>query len=269
MAHALDGPRAKLQRAEEAINAFQAEVNQFFRGEPAPFELVREHRDRQYCFVAYEKTDVPLRFAVLAGEIIHHLRSSLDLLVQALIIQNGQIPSRKSQFPICSSTKSFQDACKHGIIRGVSATAEALIRSVQPFTNSTPDDTVLYVVNELDILDKHRQLVIVTTAVQLGERIEIGVNNLIASRPERAGKTPQIVGLGDPAPRRLHKEGVVVFTINLAEPAPEMTASAQIVPQLAFERCGRVDLPPAIHILRGLHVGTRHTVNLFEREFES
>lgn len=103
--------------------------------------------------------------------------------------------------------------------------------------------------------------------VQLGNTINIGVNPEIAARPERQGKTATIVGLGDPAPRKLSKEGVVVFTIRLAEPAPELTAEAKLEPELAFEQCGHVKLAPVIRTLRGLVAGTRHTVEMFAGRF--
>ena len=97
--------------------------------------------------------------------------------------------------------------------------------------------------------------------------ITVEVDPEIAARPERAGKTPTIVGLGDPAPRQLSPEGTVVFTIRLADPAPEFRAEAQLVPQLAFEQCGRVKLAPVVSTLRGLVAGIRGTIASFESEF--
>ena len=78
---------------------------------------------------------------------------------------------------------------------------------------------------------------------------------------------PNIVGLGDPAPRKLCAQGVKVFAIRLAEPAPELVAEAKIVPQVVFEECGRVKLAPVIATLFGLLAGTRHTVESFANEF--
>lgn len=195
------------------------------------------------------------------------MRSSLDHLIHALVIRDGQTPTKQHQFPICTTPEAFKDACKRGVIEGVGKTAKELIESVQPFTTPTPDDTVLYVVSKYDNIDKHRLLVVVTTVVKLGNTINISVNPEIAVQPERQGKTPTIVGLGDPAPRKLSKKGVVVFTIHLAEPAPELTAEAKLEPELAFEQCGRVKLAPVMRTLRGLLAGTRDTVEMFAREF--
>jgi hypothetical protein len=149
----------------------------------------------------------------------------------------------------------------------VSASASKLIETVQPFTSPTPDDTVLSVVNQYDILDKHKLLVVVTTAVAVGNTVTIGVHPDIALSRTRQGKTPCIVGFGDPSPRKLSLQGVEVLTIRLSEPAPELVANANIVPQIAFEECGRVKLAPVIETLTGLLTGTRHTVESFSVEF--
>lgn len=269
MAHPLDGCGAKIRRAEESIHDLEQEITAFFQGDPPPYKIVKQHQNNglEYAFLALGEPEAPLRFAVLAGEIVHHLRSSLDHLVYALVIQNGGTPSKNSQFPICATAKKFEDACNSGLITGISQSAKQLIMAVQPYTSSTPDDTVLHVVNEYDIFDKHRLLVVVTTVVKLGDTIRIGVDAQAAAAPDRQGKTPTIVGLGDPAPRKLSKDGVVVFTIRLAEPAPEFVADADIVPQIAFEKCGRVEFAPVVQTLRGLLAGTRHTVEKFANEF--
>ncbi len=269
MAHPLDGCRAKIHRAEETLEVLNCEIAAFFNQSPPPYNVIKQPQNNglEYVFIAHGDPNPPLRFAVLAGEIIHHLRSGLDHLIHALVVRNGEPPTQRHQFPICTTAKAFKDACDRGQIKGVGAAAKKLIRSVQPFTTPTPDDTVLFVVSQYDNVDKHRLLVVVTTVVQLENTIKIGVDADIATSPERQGKTPTIVGLGDPRPRRLCKEGVVVFTIRMAEPAPELTAEAQLVPELAFEKCGRVRFAPVIRMVKGLAAGTRHTIEMFAGEF--
>ena len=260
MAHLLDGCWAKIQRAEESIHNLNREITAFLHRDPPPYKIVGQHQNDglEYAFVAFGDAEAPLRFAVLAGEIVHHLRSSLDHLIHALIVQNGGTPSRNNQFPICATAEKFEHACSSGLIKGT---------AVQPYTSPTPDDTVHHVVNQYDIFDKHRLLVVVTTVVKLGENITIGVDDKIAATPARQGKIPNIIGFGDPAPRKISKDGVEVFTIRLAESAPELIANANLVPQLAFEKCGRVKFAPVIQTLIGLLAGTRHTIETFSGEF--
>lgn len=269
MAHLLDGCWAKIGRAEENINNLDLEIRAFLRREPPPYKIVGQHQSdgREYAFLAFGDPDVPPRFAVLAGEIVHHLRSSLDHLIHALIVRNGGSPSKNNQFPICTTAENFEKACNRGLIGDVSQSSKDLIRSVQPYTSPTPDDTVLYVVHQNDILDKHRLLVVVTTVAQIGQNITLGVDREVAAHPARQGKTPNIVGFGVPEPRKLSKDGVVIFSVSLAEPAPELVAKADFLPQIAFEKCGRAQLVPVVQTLAGLLAGTRHTLNLFAGEF--
>lgn len=268
MTHPLDGCRAKIQRAKEGIDNLHREATDFYRNSEL-YKVIGRHQNGglEYALVAFGNPEVPDRFAILAGEIIHHLRSSLDHLIHALVIQNGKTPSNSNQFPICSSSEKFENARKRGQIKGVSLSAEKLIMAVQPYTTPTPDDTVLYIVNQYDNIDKHRLLVVVTTLVKLGEEITIGADAGIATTPARQGKTFNIIGFGDNGPRKISKDGVEVFTIRLAEPAPEFVASANLAPELAFEQCGRLKFAPVFRILVGLFYGTRGTIETFSGEF--
>lgn len=269
MPQPLDGCRAKLARAQETIDILDSDAAKYLSQDPPLFRLEKQHRNGglEYAFVAYGDPIPPLRFSVITGEVIHHMRSSLDHLIHALVISNGEKPNFQHQFPICITDKAFKQACERDQIKGVGATAKSLIRSVQPFTTATPDDTILYVVSQYDNADKHRLLVVVTAIAHLGDTITIGSDKSIAETAARKGKLPNIVGFGDSGPKKLNQDGVAVFTINLAEPAPEFTADAPLVLQLAFDQCGRVKLAPLVNTLRNLLIGTRNTIELFAGEF--
>jgi hypothetical protein len=267
MPHLLDGCRAKLTRAQETIQALALEVSSFESQQPPPFSITREHRGTEYVFVASGEPVAPLRLAVLAGEIVHHLRSSLDHLIHALVVRNGQTPTVRNQFPICVTEKKFKDACDHGQIEGIAPSAEKLVRAVQPYTSSTPDDTVLYVVGQYDNADKHRLLVVVTAAAQIGDTITIGEDPTVIIPPEKQGKSVNIVGLGSPAPKQISPTGEVVFSIHLQEPTPQLTADARLVPVLVFEQCGRVMGAPVTQTLTGIYHGVHNTIESFAGEF--
>ena len=255
----LIGCHSKLQRAQENIQNLRSEISAFFSQEPKPYRIVREFRNegRRYAFVAFSDCPVPPRFAVLAGEIVHHLRSSLDHLLCALVIKNGGSPTRRHQFPIYTSKKQFDDACARGILDGITDSAKTIIRSVQPYVAATPDDTVLHVVQQYNNIDKHQLLIVVSAIARIGNNIRIDAGD----------KNVAITGLGDPAPRKITDDGAVVFTIDLADPAPNFFAEADFVPQIAFDKCGRVKLGEVIRILTGLHQGTARTIDLFAKEF--
>lgn len=264
MPNLLDGSRAKLDRAQETLNNLSIEIGAYELQNPKPFNVSKEHRGSEFVFVASGIIAAPLRFAVLAGEIVHHSRSALDHLVSALVIQNGGQPTLLHQFPICTTQDSFDKACNQGQIGGVSLSAETLIRSVQPYTSQTPDDTVLEVVRQYDNADKHRLLVVVNNAAVIGHTITIGDSE--TPKPDD-GKPTAIIGLTAPGPKPISPEGEVVFSIQVEEPAPHIVADADVVPVVVFEKCGRVERTPVASTLQALLQGVRHTVDSFENEF--
>lgn len=268
MSHLLDGCRAKLERAHELLASLEIEVTKYLSQDPPLFRIEGKHTKDglEYALVAYGNPDVPLWFSVVTGEIVHHMRSSLDHIICALVVQNGGTPTHLHQFPICKTTDAFKKACERSYIKGVGSTAKQIIKDVQPFTSPTPDDTVLFVVSQYDNADKHRLLTVLTSIATVGE-ITIGTDETIGELESRKGKTPTIIGFGDLGMKKLDKDGVNVFSIQLAEPAPELTASAPLAPQLALDRCGRVELAPLIPTLRNLLIGTQHTIESLSGEF--
>jgi hypothetical protein len=261
----LRGCRAKIERANECIINLNSEITAFLASDPAPYSVTREFRNdgRSYVFVGKSEKPVPDRFAVLAGEIVHHLASSLDHLFAALVIRNGNTVERKHSFPVFTSEKEFNKACGKGIIRDISVSAQRIVRSVQPYQNKTPTDTILFGVKELNNADKHRLLLVLAAVGAIGNKISIGAD------ADASGKTIRIVSLGDPTPVEINENGAEFFRIDLAEPAPQFYANANIAVQIVFARCGAAKLIPLTNLLPGMVAGVTHTINLFRNEFDS
>jgi hypothetical protein len=143
-------------------------------------------------------------------------------------------------------------------VRGINLLFFINALSVQPYTTKAPDDTVLHVIQQYDNLDKHQLLIVVSTVMAIGDQISVS--------PKKEGIA--ITGLGTPHPRKITKEGLSIFTIDFAEPVKdsEFEANANFITDLAFEKCGRVELAPIIRTLTGLLSGASHTVGLFDTE---
>lgn len=263
----LAGCMAKLERAKETLYDLGSEIEAYFAQEP--YALTKEHRDGdlEYAFVAILRQSAPQRLAVIAGEVIHHLRSVLDHLVWALVIKAGGSPTRKHQFPICDTADKFQKACNDRMLKGISPSAQKIVRDLQPFTGGKPHQSIFYVMHEFDIADKHRLLLIVTTVGKLDQEIVVDWDPDIAEQTGRTGQTPVIVGLGDPSPKRITSDGTVVFTIRLEEPAPHFKADAKLVPHLAFEHDSSSRPLPVITLLEGMHAATTKALHRFVGEF--
>lgn len=102
MGHSLDGCYAKLERAQESLNYLSDTADGLFSTDA--YRLIRAPQGAGEYVIRFHCPDrLPLRFAVLSGEIVHNLRSSLDHLVTALVLANDR-PFRRA------STHSGQDS---------------------------------------------------------------------------------------------------------------------------------------------------------------
>lgn len=267
MAHPLDGARAKIDRAVESVEYLNRDITGFFSGRySTPNKIVGkpERNGLEYAFVVSGDPEVPLRFSVKAGEIIYLLRSSLDHLVHALVVQNGGAPTNQTQFPICTTIEKFDEARKRRRIEGVSASAEKLIIAKQPYTSPVPDDTVLAVLDEYNRFDKHQLLIVCIAVAQIRGHIAIRANERVNGRQITI---PDIVDFSDLKPRKMSEDGNVIFTLFLKEAAPDLQVEAEFMPQIAFEKCGRKQLAPIIDVLHGFISATKDILRSFDGEF--
>jgi hypothetical protein len=85
MPHPLDSAHERLKRADEQIKNLNIEISEFlapipvvtfFGREPIVTDENRQAYRQLQEFISH--TEIPPRFSVLAGEIVHHLRSAFD-----------------------------------------------------------------------------------------------------------------------------------------------------------------------------------------------
>jgi hypothetical protein len=268
MTHALDGCWAKLERAHETIGHLNSEMADFFNATPKPYEVVTEFQNDglEYTFIVKGNPNVPLRFAVIAGEVIYHIRSSIEHLAIALVYKNGCTPTVNTRFPVCATPEAFEESIKRRHVEGMSQSAVDLIRAQQPYFNATPEDHFLSALHDFNIQDKHRLLLLVAAAAKIGSAIKIGTDEEIA---QRLGINPGrvITGLGEPSRKKISKEGVKVFSIALARTNPSFKAEAEIVVQVVFEQCGLAKFIPVTNVLTGMLEATGSLINKFSPEF--
>lgn len=258
--HPLHGVRAKIERAEESIEALDHEIQIFLGSQSRPHrELGRPKKGgSEYGFYVSMDSEPPLRFAVLAGEIIHHLRSSLDHIVWALVEHGGGTPTKHNQFPICLTKSDFEEACKRKRLDGVSERARHVIASIQPFVHDPPQDNPLALLHKLNIIDKHRLPILIGAAGQIGEGITF-----------KGGGTGNVV-ISDLSPPHLRKIGSgegEVFTIYLGAPEPALEIEADFEVHVAVESDTPVGLLPVTLVLSMCLTAVHRIVDLLGPEF--
>lgn len=219
----------KLKRTDENIRNLETEISRFFQDGKYP--IVPEH-DRELLLEAihYHKNRViPLRFSVLAGEIVHHLRSCLDHLIWIFSDLNLVKNSKRIEFPIFEHPLDKDSISLYeGKVKGITNPAALkLIESLQPYNCSDPLDDALFIIHSFDIIDKHRELVL---CLPTGAR---------EFPPENRGFVADY--------QRQHPE------FSPEDFAIKLKSYGKLVPQISFKDFGRRTIQPVIPALTQLH----------------
>jgi hypothetical protein len=201
----LTGILAKIQRADELQAALQAELDAFI-AKSCRVEGRFLDAPARYAFFAHGPPLLPLRFAVLVGEVVHHLRSVLDHAVTQLAAQGpGGGNPNVLEFPICRTPESFKSSIQRGKLRGVAEFMVQAIEALQPYYASGDlEGSPLLALHDLNRTDKHRLLLVIVAAVIMGDRLKVQTNADV----DIVGMSPPLASGTRPTP-----EGKEIFTV--------------------------------------------------------
>jgi hypothetical protein len=255
----LDGVREKLIRADEHLQAIERVAAEYIVTEEFGIRTQWEHIPEKSgrsgtTWRADLKPPPPLRIAVLCGDFVHNLRSSLDHLARALVLESGGTPNDDpgdgpvTQFPVLEERLTRNGNVRPlRIIGGISPPAEFLLETVQPYQR-VDDPTLhpLWILNRLWNVDKHRTLNVV--GVNLG-KITITFSD---------GRT----GYARAAP---FEDGALIYWVLDENVDVDHTATSTVeyAPSLAFREVagGAGNEPvPVVELLRELRDYVRHEV---------
>lgn len=153
------GPRLKVERAKEHINDLVTEIKAFVGRDPYEVRKDVEPDTGHHVYRIHIREQLPPRWGVIVGDVVHNLRSSLDLLACGLVRANGGTVTRQTGFPISDGAKEFVAGLAK--VKGVRKEALDLIKEAKPYKGG---NDALWYLHRLNIADKHRLLIPVTTA---------------------------------------------------------------------------------------------------------
>ncbi len=250
MKYDFSGIRERLIRAKQNILNLDAEIDGFFKTSKYP---ILSYEDKQLLLEASEyhrRRPIPRRFSILAGEIIHHLRSCFDHIAWQFSCPSYRVSKpTKIEFPIFEVPPS-QKPGRTGYekyVKGIfNPAALILIEVFQPYNSPNPVDSPLSIIHKMDITDKHRELVLCfpTAAVPVSADI---VNRYVRYKG------------GDPF--------VAPFDLG-AEVIANFKRDPKIVPQVSFKNFGGRQIEPVVQGLTELQNFTVGVLGMFERVAE-
>jgi hypothetical protein len=172
VAGSLEGPAAKLARAESQFAVLQDEIESLWPDKPWPVEAKPHRGGLEYRFYLGELPSVEPAWALIAGEIMFNLRCALDHLIWELHVRHFRdrtLPKgveTASQFPIFDSPAKFR---ANGVrrIESLSERDRRAIRFLQPYIRRNDEWSSirrdLGDLNALHNIDKHRKLHVVAS----------------------------------------------------------------------------------------------------------
>ena len=150
----LDWARKYVKELEEAANAFFGDGQ-----DGTAIDYKHDDNAGRIHVSVHLPTGFPEDLGRVIGGAFHQMRAAFDNLVYQLVLANGGTPTKKTAFPVlfeCADGK-FPAIAKQRLA-GVSDTARATIERLQPYEEwpERPKDTILWLVDELNNIDKHR-----------------------------------------------------------------------------------------------------------------
>ena len=164
----LAGEKAKLQRARKHLAELASLVAEYMSTQPIRASEVGD------SIIVRVANQVPQEINVVLGDVVHNLRSAIDLLVCDLIRANGSQVTRDSAFPI--TTNGIQSSHIKKQLAGMNQRA---IKVLSRITHNQSWNEALLLLHGLDIMDKHNSLIAVAAAT-VCVHTRVGVPGLFA-----------------------------------------------------------------------------------------
>ncbi|MEM6429306.1 MAG: hypothetical protein AAF708_08720 [Deinococcota bacterium] len=253
----IKGPMIKVNRAKSHLDELSRSVKEFMGS--TPYEIVtREEDDGDLVYRVKIKSEPPVEWSAIIGDIVHNLRSSLDLLAWQLVIHNGKTPDKSVYFPIGLAETGYGKQLRSSI-GNASSKSKKLIRRLKPFLGG---NKILTQLHALDICDKHRLILIVGSAHK-----HILVTLIL---PVPADWIPQNFKFPtlalNPADRQFPlTDGSEVFRVMKAARQNDSIADHSIVFELAFGDAEEVKGLPLLETLSDMEAYVRKIMGIFER----
>ena len=174
MVHELDGINGKIKRADECIGNLDREITAFFSQSQHP--VIPNQDDKMFRIACdyHLGREIPLRFRVLAGEIIHHLRSCLDHLIWQLSSNEKRLKDPQGiGFPVFDTKPVIKKEISRFArkVEGVSNSVKTHIEGLQPYNGAYPPESPLFAIHQMDRFDTASNLFPLALRRALGDDV--------------------------------------------------------------------------------------------------
>jgi hypothetical protein len=157
--------RAKVERARALIGQLERDLDSYDGA-----RIIAEDRPEGMAWVVRVRNDPTDQVGAATGDIIHNLRSSLDHAAISVVVLNNKSP-KGVHFPFSEDAGALEEQIKKKYFHRASAEAIDLLKSLRPYKGG---DAALRGLHDLDILDKHVDLITLLGVAILKEPVRVG-----------------------------------------------------------------------------------------------
>jgi len=263
----------KIDRAKAHLRDLEGQIKAFHGRKPYSVFVDQNSEPGKVHFRIKVSECVPAHWSAIIGDIIHNLRSSLDLLATALVAANGG-STKHTYFPFAKNPADFEPKVLRERMKGASPKAITFAKRLKPYPGG---NEALWKLHALDLLDKHQAIIPVGAA-------HTGLN------PDFAHVIPPIDTLSpkirdmDETMRRFLKERPIFLnvrgskgwfpmqdnTILLTLPAPKAgqpKPNPQFTFEIAFGEGQIIDGEPVVETLQSFIKLAERIAKIAQRHF--
>ena len=157
---------SKFNWARHHFQLLYAELTGYLQVNPCKFvpkpNVSTDENGRSWVMGTFEAViPIPERLPLILGDCLGNLRSTLDYLVEQLVLANGQKPAKSNAFPIALTSDAYREELDRGRLRGVDPDAIAVIKELQPYhLGIDAERSRLAVLNKFTNINKHRRILL-------------------------------------------------------------------------------------------------------------
>lgn len=158
----------KWSRANTHIGGLRMKFGEWHASAPVSVETVLREDRQGIDLVARVPSGIPKHeWSLALGDALHNLRSAFDAVAWGMAHFNDAEPTRPKRvaFPICEDERQWDEAVRVWVGE-LPQELQERIKLLQPYTYAPGKVTVLSMLHELDIQDKHRDMLTVSADLQ-------------------------------------------------------------------------------------------------------
>jgi hypothetical protein len=150
----------KYDWAQKHVDKLEIAIDKFRRTNPHTIRREDDFKSGQVTFYVEQVPVIPDDLALMLGDAIHNLRSTLDHMAHALVKASGGTTDQYTAFPIFDDSKGYS-ALSRGKVPGLREPCYEILDRIQPYKDGWGH--LLWQLHRLDIVDKHRLLLTICT----------------------------------------------------------------------------------------------------------